>query len=192
MQEVTLYDRSRKPSSWMEIIRPGQYAAFFSDVETGTEMSPAGVYLAPGMTHSCLIFDSLTEAANYCRQRVEEVNGLQCDVFDSQGRANPPVAVFVHKRYETKLDSEAKANRMMWWSVVVIASSLPWFWFTWRSHGESWWLSFFGLQIVLIGMRLLHWGYSLLEEVRYRESQADQRAQQNAAASMKSGDPQSA
>ena len=66
MQEVALYDPNRKPASWMEIIQPGQYAAFLSDIETGTEMNHFGNFISSGLLSSCLVFDSLEEAERYC------------------------------------------------------------------------------------------------------------------------------
>jgi hypothetical protein len=180
MREVALHDPNRKPSSWTELIRPGQYVAFVSDLETGAEMNGAGLYLAPGMIRTCLIFESLSEASGYCLQKIEAMPNLRYDVFDDHGRVNPPVATFVNKGYEHRLDSPVKAARMMRWGLVAIAASLPLFWFTWIRRGEAWIAAFFGVQFVLLGLRLLHWGYSMREELRYRKAQSDLRMQQNA------------
>jgi hypothetical protein len=180
MQEVVLYDRKRKPASWMEIIQPTQYAVFLRDVETGAPLTCEGHNLDPGTIGSCLIFDSLEETEQYCRLKVEGIPNLQCDVFDSHGRANPPVATFVNQRYEHRLDSEAKSVRMMRWALLPIAASLPLFWYTWKTRGEAWIASIFGIQLVLFGLRLLHWGYGMKEELRYRKAQSDLRKQQTA------------
>ena len=37
-----------------------------------------------------------------------------------------------------------------------------------------------GVQLVLIGLRLLHWGYSMNEELRTRKAQSDLRKQKGA------------
>jgi hypothetical protein len=103
MQEVALYDPNRKPASWMEIIQTTQYAVFLCDVETGAPLTCDGHYLDPAMIGSCLIFDSLEETEQYCRPKIEDIPNLRCDVFDSHGRANPPVATFVGQRYEGRL-----------------------------------------------------------------------------------------
>jgi hypothetical protein len=180
MQEVALYDQNRKPASWMEVIQPTQYAVFFCDVETGADLTSDGHYLDPGILGSCLIFDSLEETEQYCRRKIEGVPTLRCEVFDSHGRANPPVATFVGRRYESRLESEGKCGRMMRWAFLLIAASFPLFWYTWKTRGEMWIASFFGVQLVLGGLRLLHWGYSLKEELRYRKAQSDLRKQQSA------------
>jgi hypothetical protein len=180
VHEVALYDPDRKPTSWMEVIQPTQYAVFLCDVETGAEMTSDGHYLDPGMMRSCLIFDSLEETEQYCRRKIEGIPNLRCEVFDSHGRANPPVATFVGQRYEDRLESQAKAERMMRWAFLSLAASFPLFWYTWKTRGEGWIASFFGVQLVLVGLRLLHFGYSMKEELRYRKAQSDLRKQQNA------------
>jgi hypothetical protein len=178
--EVALYDPNRQPASWMEIIQPTQYAVFRRDVETGAQMTSDGRYLDPKVIGSCLIFDSLEETEQYCRRKVEDIPNLRCDVFDSHGRANPPVVTFVNQRYEGKLDSLAQAGRVMRWAVFTFAASLPLFWYTWKTRGEQWIAALFGVQSVLLGLRLLHWGYSMKEELRYRKAQSDLRKQQSA------------
>jgi len=180
VREVALYDPNRTPPSWMEVIRPTQYAVFLSDVETGAEMTSEGRCIDPGRIRYCLIFDSLEESEQYCRQRVEDIPNLRCDLFDSHGRTNPPVATFVSRRYEQRLESQAKAGRMMRWAFMLIAASFPLFWYTWKTRGEGWIASFFGVQLIFIGLRLLHWGYSMKEEIRNRKAQSDLRKQQSA------------
>jgi hypothetical protein len=207
VQEVALYDPNRKPASWMEVIQPSQYAVFVCDVETGVELTGDGRYLNPsltdpgltnsGLTHTCLIFDSLEETEQFCRAKIAAIPNLRYEVFDSHGRANPPVATFVSQRYENKLESPAKAGRMMRWAFLVIAASFPLFWYTWKTRGEGWLASFFGMQLAFAGLRLLHWGYSMKEELRYRETQSDLRRQQihaanNAAIQKAPGDPSGA
>ena len=183
MQKVTVYDPVRRPASWMEIVQPGQYAAFLSDVETGTEVTEDGSYVASSLLSCCLLFDSLEEAEQYCCTKVEELPNLRCDVFDSQGRANPPVATFANRRHQHKLDSPAESRRLMLWGTVAFAASLPLFWFAWARRGEAWIAAFFGMQLVFAGLRILHWGYSLGETLRYDKAQSDLRKQQIAAKS---------
>jgi hypothetical protein len=180
VREVALYDPNRKPRSWMEVIQPTQYAVFVRDVETGAELTSDGHQLEPRTTRSCLIFDSLEEAEQYCSRQIEIIPELRCDVFDSHGRANPPIATFVNRRYESKLESEEKASRMMRWAGVLISSSVPLFWHTWKTRGEGWIAAFFGVQLVVIGLRLLLWGCSMKEELRSSRRKADLRRKQNA------------
>jgi hypothetical protein len=170
----------------MEIIQPGQYAAFLSDIETGYEMNDDGSSLAAGALSFCLLFDSLEEAEQYGRAKVAEFPDLRCDVFDSHGRANAPVAVVANRRHLGKLDSPAESRRLMRWGALAIAASLPLFGFAWVRRGEAWIAIFFGIQLLFGGLRVLHWGYSVGETQRYEKAQADLRKQQAAA---KTGSP---
>jgi hypothetical protein len=165
----------------MEIVQPGQYAAFLSDVETGAEMTGDGGYIASGTIGCCLLFDSLEEAERYSRAKVEDLPHLRCDIFDSHGRANPPVAAFVNRRHLRKLDSPAESRRLMRWGAVAIAASLLLFWFALARRGEAWMAAFFGVQLLIAGLRVLHWGYSVGEAARYEKTQSDLRKQQIAA-----------
>jgi hypothetical protein len=195
VQEVALYDPNRKPAGWRAVIQPTQYAVFLSDVKTGVELTSAGRYLDPGMRSSCLIFDSLEETEQYCRWKVQGIPHLRCEVFDSHGKANPPVATFVSQRYEARLESPDKAGRMMRWALVPIAASFPLFWYTWKTRGEGWIASLFGIQLIFAGLRLLHWGYSMKEELGYRRAQTEllrQRVRDTRPGDPRSGDPSSA
>lgn len=180
MQEIAIYDRSRKPSNWMDLIQPTQYAVFLRDAETGAEMISNGRYPEPGDVHSCLIFDSLTEAQQFCRQKVEQIPKLRCDLFDSHGRANPPVTIIVNSLHQHRLDSPPKAQRMIRWGLVGVAASVPLFALALTHQGEWWIAAFFGVQLAFFGLRLLQWGYGMKEELLNRARQSTLRAQQSA------------
>jgi hypothetical protein len=180
VEEIAVYDRNRKPPNWMELIQPTQYVVFVSDAETGAEMTGNGRYPAPGDVPRCLIFDSLAEAEQFCRLKVEQIPNLRCDLFDSHGRANAPVVTFVSPLHQHKLDSPAKAQRMMRWGFVGLAASLPLFGLAWVRRGEWWLAAFFGVQLLFFGLRLLQWGYGMKEELCNRARQSTLRAQQNA------------
>jgi len=111
----------------MDLIRPGQYAAFFRDIHIGAEVTKAGAPLSSGEPPSCMIFDLFPEASDYCQRKVSQVSALRCDIFDSHGRVNPPVASFVNKVHSHKLDSPEKFRRMILIGFVPIAVSLPLF-----------------------------------------------------------------
>jgi hypothetical protein len=118
----------------------------------------------------CLIFDSLTDAESYCQKAVSQTRSLKCEIFDSAGRVNPPVAVLVNPEFVHKLDTEASARRLVRWGFVAIAISLPLFWYAWRNNaGVVWWPVFLGINSVFAGLRLIQWGHGLKEEPKIRE-----------------------
>src|SRR5260221_1223115 len=107
MQQVLLCDRTRVPPNWTQLIRPGQYAVFLSDVESSALVSQGGLPIPSASEYFCLLFDSLPDAESYCQQAIKNLRRLKCEVFDSAGRANPPVAAFVNPEFAHRLDTEA-------------------------------------------------------------------------------------
>jgi hypothetical protein len=181
MQQVLLLDRTRVPRNWTDLIRPGQYAVFLSDIESSAPVSSDGFPVNSASEFFCLIFDSLTDAESYCQRAVSQTRSLKCEIFDSAGRVNPPVAVLVTPEFAHKLDTEASARRLVRWGFVAIAISLPLFWYAWRNNaGVVWWPVFLGINSVFAGLRLIQWGHGLKEELIYRQKEAALRLQQNA------------
>jgi hypothetical protein len=166
MQEVLLFDRNRKPPVWLDLMHPGQYAVFLSDVETHVGMTSDGRCTGHDVPDTCLIFDSFDDATQYCRSTVQEMARLQCEVFDSQGKANPPVAVFVGPAFARTLESESKGRRQMWFGLILIVLSPPFFWLDWRADWGLIVPTFLGIQFILAGLRFIHLGYSTIEALR--------------------------
>jgi hypothetical protein len=183
MRQVLLYDRTRVPPNWTQLIRPGQYAVFLSDVESSAPVSRDGIPVHSASEYFCLLFETLSDAESYCQEAVKDIRRLKCEVFDSAGRANPPIAVFVNPEFAHTLDTEASARRLVRWGVVAIAVSLPLFWYAWKNGaGVVWWPIFVGINAVFAGLRLIQWGHGLKEELRYRQKEAALRLERNAVA----------
>jgi hypothetical protein len=180
MRQVLLYDRTRIPPNWTELIQPGQYAVFLSDVQSSAPITSDGLPVRSASEYSCLLFDSLTDAESYCQETVKKVRRLKCEVFDSAGRANAPVAILVNPEFAHTLDTEASARRLVRWGFVAIVVSLPLFWYAWKNDaGVVWWPVFLGINAVFAGLRLIQWGHGLKEELRYRRKEAALRLQRN-------------
>src|SRR5437879_6319507 len=99
MQELSLYDPDRNPRDWKDIIRPGQYAVFITDLHSDVEKKADGHFLTPGEESSCLLFDSLPEAEAYCEAKVEEIPNLRCDIYDHLGKGKPAALTYVNKKH---------------------------------------------------------------------------------------------
>ena len=183
MREVVLYDPNRVPPDWMALICPGQYAAFLTDVESSAPVRPDGSPIKSAADHYCSLFDSLSEAENYGRLAVERVPRLRCEVFDSEGRVNAPVAVLVNPEYEHKIDTEARAERLVRWGVVLSATALAFFAYAWwAGFSKVWWPVLVGINLFFAGLRLVHWGHGLKEELKFQRKQAELRRQNVATA----------
>ena len=186
MRHVLLYDPSRVPADWTAVVRPGQYAVFLTDVETSAPIQADGMSVKSAAGHFCLLFDSLPEAEVYCREAVSKVSRLKCEVFDSDGRANAPVAIFVNDLYEHKIDTEGRARRLIRWGAVTSIAALPFFLYAlWAGAEVVWWPVLVGINLVFAGLRLMHWGQGLKDELKYRSDEAARRREKAANAAGK-------
>jgi hypothetical protein len=176
MKEVLLHDPKRQPVDWVSLVSPGQYAVFFTDVATSAPIRHDGTLVNRAAEHFCLLFDSLAEAERYCRDAINRAPRLKCEVFDSEGRKNAPVVVFVNARFEHKLDSEAKAQRLIRWGMISIVACLPFVMYAvWAGPEVVWWPMLLAINLFFLGLRLMHWGSALKEELRYRREDGTRR-----------------
>ena len=160
MQELTLYDPERRPANWTDLVHAGQYAVFHTDVETDIERTAEGHYLGPGDASTCMVFDSLAEAEEYCEARVAMVPRLRCDIYDHTGKSKRPMLTYVNKIY---LKSPQKHARLGW---ALVAASLPCFWIEWHWHGTLVVPMIVGFNLLFGGLRLVYWGAGSPEKRR--------------------------
>ena len=160
MQEFKLYDPTRKPSNWTDLVHPGQYAVFHTDVRSDIEKKPDGHFLGPGDDSTCLVFDSLAEAEAYCEAKVEQISNLRCDIYDHTGKSKLPTLTYVNKAY---LRSPKKHSYLGW---ILVASSLPCFWIEWHWNGTLVVPMIVGINLVFAGLRLVYWGAGGFEKRR--------------------------
>ncbi len=152
MQELRLYDPNRHPKDWKDIIRPGQYAVFHSDLHTDVEKRPDGRFLSPGEESSCLVFNSLAEAEAYCEAKVEDVPSLRCDIYDHLGKGKPPTLTYVNRAYV----KAPRKHAVLGW--LLIAGAMVCFWIEWHWHGTLVVPLIIGLNMLFAGARLIWWG----------------------------------
>jgi hypothetical protein len=172
MITLRLYDRSRTPSSWTEIIRPGQFVAFAKTFETGAPCDARGRSFATMEHASCLVFDSLEDAEAFCREQVNRATNVRFEIFDSTGRAHPPLLVIVHPSRQPKLEGNPRGIRLRTQAAVAlfIIAAVS-FWYDFR-HGPG--FQFFptllGINLVVVALRLLqlNGSYAHAERVRRR------------------------
>jgi hypothetical protein len=166
MQQLKLYDPTRKPTEWTGLVHAGQFAVFHSDIATNVERAPDGHYLQSGEDSTCMVFDSLPEAEAYCEAKVEEISSLRCDIYDHTGKSKPPMLIYVNKAH-----LQAPAKRAKWgWALVT--SSLPFFWMEWHWGNTLVIPMVVGVNLVFGGLRLVYWGKGGSEKRRaVREKQ---------------------
>jgi len=154
MRQVLLYDPTRVPrSGWHWFVR-GKYAVFLSDVESSAPLTADGLPVNSAAEYFCLLFDSLADAETYSREHVKKIRRLKCEVFDSAGRTNPPVSVFVNDEFAHTLDSEAKGSA--WFAGDLWRSPFPCRCSGMRGRNDAgvvWWPVLASINLVFAGLR---------------------------------------
>src|SRR5262245_11815140 len=171
MREIRLYDRDRTPASWMQIIRPGEFAVFHSQIKGGAMTDAAGTFTAAG-EEVCALFGSLQKAEDYCAHKVRELPALRCEIFDSSGKARPPLRVMVNPALHKKLDvSPASARSKLFLGAVLCLSSLVFFYLDYRGEGRSMMFLFtlIGINLALGGFRVIVWGLGVRQQLKDQE-----------------------
>jgi len=170
MREVKLYDRSRTPASWMQLIQPGEFAVFHTDAKNGGMTDSSGRFPRQG-EEACSIFGSLEAAESYSTAKVLEVPGVRCEIFDSSGRAKPPLRIVVNPALEKKLDvSPASARNKLALGVALCISSVLFFYLDYRGGGGNWFLlTLVGINLAMGGFRVIIWGLGVREQVREQQ-----------------------
>src|SRR5947207_12238422 len=79
MQEIKIYDATRMPANWTEVLSETQFVVFASDAASGAPRNPRNA--VSGEQSTCLIFDSLDEAVAYCGSQ-QDVPRLRLDIYD--------------------------------------------------------------------------------------------------------------
>lgn len=163
LREVKLFDAERRPPHWMGHIHDGEYALFFKDVRSGQELDSNGDLPKDSV---CLIAASLEEALDFAQARVDETHSLRCDIYDAQGKANPPVASIVHQNNKSLENTAATGWKRIWFGIALLPVGAPMILYDWHRDWALIWPAFFGIQIVAAGVRLIVWGTGTIENSR--------------------------
>ena len=154
MQELRIHDAERRPASWAEIIQPGQFVAFATPSD-GT----------------CVLFDSIDEARAFCEAAVLAAPATRFDVFDAEGRANPPLLTIVHASRAQGLDAHPRGvhkRRVIAWALITGGVLLLTFTY-WRfADIRAIVPGVIGINMLLAGGRLLWFNLAVRETERTR------------------------
>jgi hypothetical protein len=168
VRTLRLYDASRQPRDWMDIIEPGQFAVFASMLDGDAPTDVNGV----PTTHeaaTCVIVDSLADAEVLCHGLVEWHPGVRYDIFDASGRSRPPMHTVVHPSQASTLEGNARIRRRNQVIAVVLLVAAPvLFWIDWHSEGSMVLPTLLGFNALVFAGRLLQLnaGYAAAERRR--------------------------
>lgn len=178
MRVVRLYDPAREPQSWMQIIRPTEFAAFATRVDSGVACDAAGAATSADDA-TCMIFETLPAAEAFCRAQVDRHPNVRFEILDSAGRRRLPILTVVHTSHGETLDGTPKKmrwNRNMAAAMLVAGPTL--IWFDWHFYDGLIILpTVVGINLVLIGARLLIMNRGHVAAERARQARVEQALQ---------------
>ena len=176
MISLRLYDPTRQPTSWTDIIRPGQFVAFAKIIQTGAPCDASGRPFTTVEDAACLVFDKLGDAESFCRQQVERAPQVQFEIFDSSGRAHAPLLVIVDPSKADRLEGNPRGMRLRTLAALAlfIVAALS-FWYDFQ-HGPGVQIfpTLLGINLVVVAARLLQLNGSYAHAERLRKQRLAQ------------------
>ena len=177
METIRLHDPARTPASWTQIIRPGQFALFAKNLDTGAPCDTHGADFADPSQASCAIVDSLPEARAIAEAAVASVPALRLDIFDHEGRTHPPLLTVLHPSRAHAADSHPRVlrrRRIIAWALIAIGIPLIVFAIVERNHREIILPAFLGINMLIAAGRLLWFNLGVRETERVRQERLQQ------------------
>jgi hypothetical protein len=168
--EIRLYDPNREPQNWTDFMRPDQCAVLFKDRATSAPLSQQGKPYPDATECTCLLFDHLDAAQRFCETRVRDLPSLVCEIFNSEGRAKPPLLVITHPDHGSDDDSGPASSRRRKFIVTGLFAAGAAL-FSINLWGENTLATFLASNCVLFGLRFLYWEYA----VKHREQERRRR-----------------
>ena len=165
--------RRTGPTSWARIT-----AQFFLKTGSSVPLSPKGRPYSASADCTCVLFDDLDAAQRFCETKVKELPSLICEIFNSEGRAKPPLLVITHPDYESDDDSGAASSRRRKLIVAALfAAGAALFSINFR--GENTLATILASNCVLFGLRFLYWEFAVKhrEQDRRRRLEAHRRVE---------------
>lgn len=170
--EILLYDPNRKPQNWTDFMRPDQCAVLFKDGLTSAPRSPQAKPYRADTECMCLLFDHLEIAQCFCETTVSRFPSLVCEIFDSEGRAKPPLLVITHPDYKDRDDSgpaSSKRRKLILAALLAVGAAL----FAVNLWGENTLATFLASNCVLFGLRFLYWEYAVKNREQERRGRLE-------------------
>lgn len=173
-REIRVYDDARQPREWTALLTPRQCAVFLKRVNSEMPLSPNGTACPRFRDSTFFLFDSLDEARRFSETKVRQYPHMCCEVFDSRGKARPPLVSITHPGVAEKDElsaSSVRIRRII--AVCFFGSALPLFWWDWRANGILVLPTFLGLTMIVAGLRILHWNMARRELIREQERRVE-------------------
>ena len=175
MDVLRLYDPERDPPNWTDVVAPTAFVAFGSDVDTGSPTDLDGVPFSSPAAATCLVFDTLADAREFCEGRVAEHPRLRFEIFDGRGRVDGPLLVVVNPARTAQVEGSPRA--MFWRTCAALAlmgAAGPLVWYDYSTARGSLVLpTFLGISMAVAGVRLLFMNMIVREAERNRRERLE-------------------
>jgi hypothetical protein len=157
MQTLRLHDPTRRSVNWTDSLRPGQVVAFAKRLDSGVTCTPEGEPFATEDATTCVVFDAIAEARQWCDAGVQRAPSVRFDIFDHEGRAQSPLLTIVHPSHRESLDGSAtNLRRRTRIALTLVAGGILLMAFAYWTSGDRDPIlpGFVGLNMVIIALRL--------------------------------------
>jgi hypothetical protein len=114
----------------------------------------------------------LDTAQEFCEMKVKKLPSLVCEIFNSDGRAQPPLLVITHPDYKSDDDSHPASSRRRKLIIAVLFAAGAAL-FAVNLWGESILATFLATNCVLFGLRFLYWEYAVKHREQERRHRLD-------------------
>ena len=175
MKSLRLFDPDRRPTSWTEIVRPGQFVVFSKTIETGAPCDTEGRGF-PSVEHAtCVLFDNLSDARVFCERQVIQAPQVRFEIFDSTGRAHAPLYVIVHPSKQASLEGNRRGMRIrtiVAAALLVVSAGLFWYDYQ-QDRGMAVFPTLLGINLVVVAARLFQLNGSYAHAERQRQKRLE-------------------
>lgn len=160
----------------MQIVTPGQFVVFARNLDGGASCDLDGRAHPDPEQATCVVCDALDEARALAEAAVAKAPAMRVDIFDFEGRANPPLLTIVHPSRARESETHPRAlGRRAVIAWVLIAGAIPLLVFAYVMHRDRDIIlpAFIGINMVIAGARLLWLNLAVRETERVRQARLD-------------------
>lgn len=163
----------------MQIVEPGQFVVFAKGLDSNIPCDADGRPYADSEHTTCVVCDSLAEARAFGEAAVAKAPSVRIDIFDAEGRANPPLLTLVHPSRAQEAESHPRVlrqRRVIAWA--LIAAGIPLIVYAYREYRDRDIIlpAFIGINMIIAAARLLWFNLAVRETERVREARVDEAA----------------
>ena len=176
MIALRLYDPTRRPSNYTDLIQAHQFVAFASDADTGAAVEDDGRAFPSPEETTCLVFESLADARVFCMGRAATRESVRFEIFDARGRIDEPLELIVSPARAGRLEGSSRMIRLRKGiAIALLVAGPPLIYYDYRVHDGGMVLpTFLGISMILSALRLLFMNRCVCDAERRRQDRLKQ------------------